>query len=309
MPGVLQIADLKKSYRTGRKRPRREAINGLNIEVVEGQICGLLGPNGAGKTTTLKCALGLVNPDSGNILLFGQEGMKAEARRKIGFLPEQPYFEMYLTPRKLLAYFGKVFGLEPSAIEARISYLLNLVGLSDEGDLSLNRFSRGMLQRVGIAQALINEPEFLILDEPSSGLDPLGKIQIREILEGLKGGGTTILISSHQLSEIEDISDSVAIIDKGHNVASGTLTELLQSEEEYQIILANRPDSPISLPMSVLWEDEEKLRISVKKEDLNATLKQLIDGGASIVQIKQKHISLEEFFMTRVRRPSEKDRE
>jgi ABC-2 type transport system ATP-binding protein len=309
MGNVLEINDLEKSYRTGRKTPRREAINGLNLEVTEGQICGLLGPNGAGKTTTLKCILGLVNPDSGKISVFGSEGIRAEARKKIGFLPEQPYFELYLTPRKLLTYFGKLFGIEPSAVETRISHLLSLVGLSDEGDLSLDRFSKGMLQRMGIAQALINEPEFLILDEPSSGLDPLGKIQVREILEGLQRGGTTILISSHQLSEIEDVCDGVVIIDKGRNVASGSLLELLQSAEEYQIVLAKQlPDLSISLPPSALWDNEERLRLTVKEEDLDATLKRIIDGGGSITEVRRKHMSLEEFFMTRVKKPSDKDR-
>ncbi len=306
MGPVLEISDLKKSYSTGnRKSPMREAINGLNLKVSKGEIYGLLGPNGAGKTTTLKCVLELVNPDSGDIHLFGSE-INAEARRKIGFLPEQPYFEMYLSPRKLLAYFGKLFGLDPSAIEARISHLLSLVGLSEEAELSLNRFSKGMLQRMGIAQALINEPELLILDEPSSGLDPLGKIQVREILESLRGGGTTILLSSHQLSEIEDVCDSVAIIDKGHNVASGTLAELLRSEEEYRIVLSNRlPELSIALPASAQWEDDNKQRFTVKKEDVDTALKQLIESGASIVEVRQKRISLEDFFMTRVRQPVE----
>jgi len=307
MTTVLRIEDLKKSYRTGRKSPKRDAINGLNLEVNSGQILGLLGPNGAGKTTTLKSVLDLVSPDSGNIWLFGNKGISAEARKKMGFLPEQPYFELYLTPRKLLRYFGKLFGLEASAIEARISHLLNLVGLTEEADLSLNRFSKGMLQRMGIAQALISEPEFLILDEPSSGLDPMGKIHIRGILEDLRRGGTTILISSHQLSEIEDICDGVAIIDRGRNVASGSLDELLQSEEQYEIsLLEPLHDFSGGFPESASWEDEEKRGLNVKREDLNATLKLLMENGGSIAEVRQKRLSLEEYFINRVETSSER---
>jgi ABC-2 type transport system ATP-binding protein len=310
MASVLRIEDLRKSYRVGNKNPRREAVDGLNLEVEAGQIFGLLGPNGAGKTTTLKCILGLVNADSGNIWLFGSEGIKAEARRKIGFLPEQPYFELYLTPRKLLAYYGRLFSLDSSTIATRTSYLLSLVGLEDEADLTLNRFSKGMLQRIGIAQALLNEPEFLLLDEPSSGLDPVGKIQIREILEGLQRGGTTILLSSHQLSEIEDICDSVAIMDKGRNVASGTMDELLQTEEEYQISLSEQiMDYSSLLPGSAILSDEDSRRVAVRKEDLNTTLRRLLDEGASITEVRQKRLDLEEFFMARLQQNAEKEEE
>ncbi len=310
MAAVLRIEDLKKSYKTGRKSPRREAIDGLNLEIDAGQILGLLGPNGAGKTTTLKSVLGLVNPDSGDIWLFGNQGTSAEARKKIGFLPEQPYFELYLTPRKLLRYFGKLFGLQPAAIEARISHLLSLVGLSEEADLSLNRFSKGMLQRIGIAQALISEPEFLILDEPSSGLDPLGKVHVRGILEDLRQGGTTILLSSHQLSEIEDICDAVAIIDRGRNVASGSLDELLQSEDRYEIsLLVPLHDFSADLPPSGIWANEERNRLSLRREDLNSALKLLMDNGGSIAEVRQERLSLEEFFTKRVKGLSERTEE
>ncbi|OFW55651.1 MAG: hypothetical protein A2W01_02175 [Candidatus Solincola sediminis] len=306
MAAVLRIENLKKSYRTGRKSPRREAIDGLNLQVDAGQILGLLGPNGAGKTTTLKSVLGLVNPDSGDIWLFGEQGINAKARKKIGFLPEQPYFELYLTPRKLLKYFGKLFGLQPSGIEARISHLLSLVGLTEEADLSLNRFSKGMLQRMGIAQALISEPEFLILDEPSSGLDPLGKVHIRGILEDLRQGGTTILISSHQLSEIEDICDAVAIIDRGRNVASGCLDELLLSEDRYEIsLLEPALDLSAELPPSAKWVGEEKDRLSLRRVDLNDALKLIIDNGASIAGVREERLSLEEYFTNRVKGSSE----
>lgn len=310
MDAVLRVEDLRKSYRTGWRTPEREALDGLNLEIRSGQTLGLLGPNGAGKTTTLKSILGLINPDGGKIWLFGRKGISAEAKRKMGFLPEQPYFELYLTPRKLLRYYGMLLGFKASAAEARVSHLLNMVGLSEEADLSLNRFSKGMLQRIGIAQALISEPDFLILDEPSAGLDPLWKINIREVLEGLKGAGITILLSSHQLSEIEDICDSVAIIDRGRNVASGSLDELLESREEYEISLRDPlPDFSAALPDSAAWANDEKSRMDLRKEDLNTVLKLLIDNGASITEIRQKRLTLEEFFTARVGASAAGDRQ
>jgi ABC-2 type transport system ATP-binding protein len=301
MAPVLRIEGLKKGYRTGRKSPRRDAVDGLDLLVEKGEILGLLGPNGAGKTTTLKSILGLVRPDAGEISVFGIKGITAQTRKRIGFLPEQPYFEMYLTPRKLLAYFARLFGLQPSAVQGRISHLLNLVGLDEEKDLSLNRFSKGMLQRMGIAQALIGDPEFLILDEPSTGLDPLGKIHIRSMLEELKTRGTTILLSSHQLSEIEDVCDSVAIIDKGREVGHGSLDELLRSKDEFEVILCEPlPDLPAVLSDSAALDPADPRRVTVRSGDLNRALKALLESDNPILEVKKKRLSLEEFFMSRL---------
>lgn len=301
MQAVLHIEDLHKSYRTAWRKPRRRALNGLSLEVPKGSITGLLGPNGAGKTTTLKAIMGLIHPESGSIRVFGTEGISAEARRKIGFLPEQPYFDLYLTPRKLLGYYGRLAGLDAAEIASRVSHLLNLVGLEEEKDLPLDKFSRGMLQRVGFAQALISEPEFLILDEPSSGLDPLGKIQVRDLLLGLSAGGATVLLSSHQLSEIEEVCDLVAIIDRGRNAASGSLLDLLRSRGEMEIALTNPPlPSMARLPQSAVWMDEGRTRLILHKEDVNQALKTLMEAGAVIGEVKQRRMTLEEFFVSQV---------
>lgn len=301
MQAVLQVEDLHKSYRTACRKPRRSALNGLNLEVPKGSITGLLGPNGAGKTTTLKAITGLIHPEEGSIRVFGTEGISAEARRRMGFLPEQPYFDLYLTPRKLLGYYGRLAGLDTAEIASRISHLLNLVGLEEERDLSLDKFSRGMLQRIGFAQALISDPELLILDEPSSGLDPLGKIKMRDLLLGLSAGGTTVLLSSHQLSEIEEVCDLVAIIDRGRNVASGSLLDLLRPRQEMEIVLAEPPlPSPAHMPQSAVWMDEGRTRLILHKDDVNQALKTMMEAGAVVEQVKQRRMTLEEFFVSHV---------
>jgi len=301
MDTVLRVEELYKDYSTGWRKPPRTALSGLNLEVPKGSVIGLLGPNGAGKTTTLKCIMGLIRPQDGRIWLFGEEGVDARKRRSIGFLPEQPYFDLYLSPRKLLAYYGRLAGMHPSDIKAKTSYLLNLVGMGEEADLTMDKYSKGMLQRIGLAQSLLTEPEFLVLDEPSSGLDPLGKMQVRDLLESLKGGGTTILFSSHQLSEIEEICDGVAIIHQGQNIASGGLDELLRSRDESEIMLEKAPAAPHEgLPASASWTDAAQTRLVVDKGDLNQTLRILTGSGAVISEVRQRRMTLEEYFLEKV---------
>ncbi len=301
MDTVLSIENLHKEYRGGWRKPPRTALAGLNLEVPRGRTIGLLGPNGAGKTTTLKCIMGLIRPQGGSIRIFGEENAGAEARKAIGFLPEQPYFDLYLTPRMLLSYYGRLMGIQRDNLQARISHVLNLVGMGEECDLAMEKYSKGMLQRIGLAQALLSKPAFLVLDEPSSGLDPLGKLQVRDLLEGLKEEGTTILLSSHQLSEIEEICDGVAIIHKGRNVASGGLDELLRSREEYEIVL-ERPLSapPVDLPAAASWADATQTRLLVEKADLNRALGALAESGAAISAVSQRRMRLEEYFLEQV---------
>ncbi len=276
---------------------------GLDLEVPRGSILGLLGPNGAGKTTTLKCVMGLIRPQSGRIWLFGEEASGAEALRSIGFLPEQPYFDLYLTPRRLLSYYGRLAGMETGSIRTKTSYVLNLVGMGGEVDLPMEKFSKGMLQRIGLAQALLAEPEFLILDEPSSGLDPLGKMQVRDLLLGLRDGGATILLSSHQLSEIEEVCDEVAIIHAGRNIASGSLDGLLRSQEEFEIAFERAlPQEQGGLPGSAEWADGTRTRLVVPKHDLNVALETLARCGAPISEVRQRRMTLEEYFKAEVGR-------
>jgi ABC-2 type transport system ATP-binding protein len=301
MEAVLRVEGLHKEYSTGWRKPPRTALTGLDLEVPRGTIMGLLGPNGAGKTTTLKCIMGLIQPQAGRIWLFGEEDAGAAARRSMGFLPEQPYFDLYLTPRKLLSYYGRLAGMDPGSIRTKTSYVLSLVGMGEEADLAMEKFSKGMLQRIGLAQALLAEPEFLILDEPSSGLDPLGKVQVRDLLASLRNGNTTILLSSHQLSEIEEVCDSVAIIHAGRNIASGGLGELLRSREEFEIALQQAlPAEGFSPPESCFWADDSRTRLVVGRKDLNEVLRVLLESGALICEVRQRRMSLEEYFLTKV---------
>lgn len=309
METVLRVEELRKSYRSGWRKPPRRALNGLNLEVPRGSIVGLLGPNGAGKTTTLKIVMGLVRPDGGRVMLFDREAGDPEVRSRVGFLPEQPYFELYLTPRRLLNYYGRLSGMSLESIADRSSHLLNLVGLGEVADLSMEKFSKGMLQRVGLAQALLSEPELVILDEPSTGLDPLGKIEVKEILAGLRRSGVTILLSSHQLSEIEEICDRVVIIAGGENVASGGLDELLRSRDEFAITLSRPSGEPKPLlPPSASWAEDGK-RIFVRREETGEALRSLIDAGLEIEEMGPRRITLEEFFLSRVTAVGEADHE
>jgi ABC-2 type transport system ATP-binding protein len=303
MDTVLRVEDLHKSYPSRWGRPPRVALRGLELEVPRGSVVGLLGPNGAGKTTTLKAIMGLVRPDRGRITLFGSQGSDPRARARVGFLPEQPYFELYLTPRKILRYYGRLSGMSEERIKARSAHLLNLVGLGEVGDLSMEKFSKGMLQRVGLAQALLAEPELLILDEPSTGLDPLGKIEVRDLLNDLRRSGVTVLLSSHQLSEIEEICDRVAVISDGRNVASGALDELLRSRDEFVVGLAAPP--PVgkepALPPPAAWTGD-RTGVMVPREALRTVLRCLLDAGLEVERVGPRRMCLEEFFLERVGR-------
>ncbi|MFQ6068952.1 MAG: ABC transporter ATP-binding protein [Candidatus Aminicenantales bacterium] len=230
MARVLLIEDLHKSFRVGFIPSKKKILKGISLAVEEGEIFGYLGPNGAGKTTTIKCVLGLIFPEKGKIELFGLPHLSLRAKEKIGFLPENPYFYEYLTASEFLHFYGELFSMRRKEIEERAKELLNLVGLERFSSLPLRKFSRGMLQRIGVAQALLNQPQLVVLDEPLGGLDPLGRKEIRDVIVSLKREGKTVFLSSHILQDIEMICDRVAIIVKGEIVSQGTLQELVSEK-------------------------------------------------------------------------------
>jgi len=219
------------------------AVRDLNLEVAAGQIYGLLGPNGSGKSTTLKIILGLVPPTRGRAKIFGQDSDRVASRESVGFLPESPYFYKFLTGEETLRFYGKLCGLRGAALKRRVEEMLALVGLTSARKRRLAGYSKGMLQRIGLAQALIQEPALLVLDEPTAGVDPAGAREIRDLILELKTRGITVLLSSHLLSQVQEICDRVGILANGVLVREGALSELLGMENQTQFVLENaRPE-------------------------------------------------------------------
>jgi ABC-2 type transport system ATP-binding protein len=210
------------------KQGTKVALNGLDLEVNAGEVFGFLGPNGAGKTTTMNVLLGFVPPTSGTASLFGIDVRQPIARQRIGYLPENTYYYKFLTAEELLRFYARIFGLNGAQTERRIADLLKLVELEHAGKRQIKTYSKGMQQRVGLAQALINNPDLLILDEPTSGLDPLGRMKVREIIQRLKGEGKTVFFSSHELGEVETVCDRVAIVRQGELKVQGRVDDLVR---------------------------------------------------------------------------------
>lgn len=226
MPAI-EILALEKTYTVGfwRKKPKH-ALRPLNLTIEEGEIFGFLGPNGAGKTTTLKLLMGLIFPTSGSARILGMEIDDPRMKAQIGFLPEQPYFYDYLTARELLEYFGQLSGVDSKQLSRKVNEVLQRVGLPDAGGVQLRKFSKGMLQRVGIAQAILHDPKVVFFDEPMSGLDPMGRREVRDLMEQLKHEGKTVFFSTHILSDAEALCNRVAIINKGELQGVGAVADL-----------------------------------------------------------------------------------
>jgi len=230
MAVALEIKDVHKSFKLGFIPKKKNILQGISLSVNEGEIFGYLGPNGAGKTTTIKCILGLIFPDKGKIELLGHHHLSPLAKERIGFLPENPYFYDHLTASEFLDFYSQLFLMKKKERQEKIASLLQLVGLEQSSGLQLRKFSRGMLQRVGFAQALLNDPSLVLLDEPLGGLDPLGRKEIRDIIVRLKEEGKTVFLSSHILQDIEMICDRVAIIVSGEIINQGYLQDLISEK-------------------------------------------------------------------------------
>jgi ABC-2 type transport system ATP-binding protein len=296
---ALRVEHLAKTYALGFFRKKIRAIIDVSLEVRPGEIFGLLGPNGAGKTTTLKVLMGLIRPTAGTAEILGLPVGQLAAKRKLGYLPESPYFYDYLTGRELLLFMAKLFGLERKTARKRAGDLLEQVGLTRAADLALRRYSKGMLQRIGLAQALINNPELLILDEPMSGLDPLGRKDVRELILALRGQGKTILLSSHILSDVELLADRVVILVRGKSVDTGPLQELLDARILSTEIVMKQPDAALLDELKRRGHAVNLLgqtaQVIVDKEaDVNPLLDLIRSRGCSIAQVLQRKESLED---------------
>ena len=232
---VVQTAALCKTFKDFWRRPRVEAVKDLNLEIKPGEVFGLLGPNGSGKTTTIKMLLGLLYPTRGRISVFGKPPTNVTVKARIGFLPEESYLYRFLIAHETLDYYGRLFRLPRRVRKERSDRLLDMVGLQHEARRPIGEYSKGMARRIGLAQALINDPDFLILDEPTSGLDPIGARQIKDLIRALGDKGKTILLSSHVLSDVEDVCDRVTILYGGQQQAAGDIGELLRKRDITQI--------------------------------------------------------------------------
>jgi ABC-2 type transport system ATP-binding protein len=232
MDKIIETKNLRVEYRAqSQGQGRKLAVNDLNLSVQAGEVFGFLGPNGAGKTTTMNVLLGFVNATSGSASLFGVDVREPVARQRIGYLPELTYYYKFLTAEELLRFYARIFGIPRSEADARIERLLKLVELDVARKRPIKTYSKGMQQRVGLAQALINNPDLLILDEPTSGLDPLGRMKVREIIQRLKDEGKTVFFSSHELGEVETVCDRVAIINAGELKVEGRVNELVEKHQ------------------------------------------------------------------------------
>lgn len=297
---IIELNGIKKTYRLGFSRKYKSAIEDLSLDVGHGEIFGLLGPNGAGKTTTLKILLGFVFPDGGTGTLLGKPLGDRKTRGEIGFLPEQPYFYTYLKAEKALYTYGKLFGMSHNAIKSKSAELLDLVGLNPNSHLTLDKYSKGMLQRFGIAQALINDPELVIMDEPSSGLDPIGQKEVRDILLQLRDQGKTIFLSSHQLSEVENICKGVCIVNHGRSIKEGNLSDMLVSRDTERVVLCGDTSvdtSQLAALSKNLKTGDGRVELEVDRGKLYAVLDVARELGLDLLISEPSRRSLEDIFL------------
>ncbi len=238
---AIAIRHLTKVFPIPFKRERVVAIRDLSLEVAPGQVYGLLGPNGSGKSTTMKIVLGLVSPSAGSTEIFGRDSQLVDSHEEVGFLPENPYFYKYLTGLETLRFYGKLCGLSGKTLSDKAGELLKLVGLESARDRRLGGYSKGMLQRIGLAQALIQDPRLLVLDEPTAGVDPKGSAEIRDLIVGCKERGITVLLCSHLLGQVQEICDRIGILDRGVLVREGHLEELISIEDQTEVVFRDAP--------------------------------------------------------------------
>jgi ABC-2 type transport system ATP-binding protein len=256
---AVAVQSLTKVFPILFRRTKLVAVRGLNLEVAPGQVYGLLGPNGSGKSTTLKIILGLVSATAGTTKIFGRDSREVRSREAVGFLPENPYFYKYLTGKETLRFYGKLCGLHGQQLKARTDELLDLVRLQDARNRRLGGYSKGMLQRIGLAQSLIQEPRLVVLDEPTAGVDPAGAREIRDLILDLKRRGTTVLLSSHLLAQVQEICDRVGILARGILVREGRVQDLLAIENQTELILENATPEVLAQIAALLDKSSTRL--------------------------------------------------
>jgi ABC-2 type transport system ATP-binding protein len=276
---AIRTEQLTKKYDLGWRKGKLLALERLNLRVSEGEVYGLLGPNGSGKSTTLKLVLDLVVPTEGTAWIFDVPCSKVESRLHVGFLPENPYFYRYLTGAETLEFYGKLCGMHGEALKKRVDELLDLVGLPHARNRRLAGYSKGMLQRIGLAQALIHDPKLLLLDEPTAGVDPIGSKDIRDLILRLKGMGKTVLLSSHLLAQVQDVCDRIGVLNRGQMILEGDVQTLISDQRRLSITVQD-------LPEAARARVEDAVRAA----------------GASIVSVGHPQTTLEALFLEALRK-------
>ncbi len=282
---VVAVQSLSKIFKDFWMRDRARAVDGVSFEIRPGEIFGLLGPNGSGKSTTIKILLGLLKPSSGRVAVFGKLPTDVSIKKRIGYLPEESYLYQFLNARETLQYYGRLFGITGEVLERRTDELLDMIGLTGAQFRPVREYSKGMQRRIGIAQALINDPDFLILDEPTTGLDPIGNRQVKDLILELGRRGKTILLSSHLLSDVEDVVDRMVILYGGKIQAEGTCESLLESQSKTSIETDTLDDATIA--------------------EIDRIVRQRSGGAKSVTRVTRPRQKLEDLFMDIVERARE----
>ena len=305
---AVEILGLEKTYASGFWRKKQKTgLKNLRLEVKQGEVFGFLGPNGAGKTTTLKLLMSLIAPTAGSARILGRDWRDPAVRAQIGFLPEQPYFYSHLTPVELLNYYGALSGVSAPDRNSRIPKLLERVGLADQGHVQLRKFSKGMLQRVGIAQAVLHEPEVVFLDEPMSGLDPLGRREVREFIQGLNDEGKTVFFSTHILSDAEALCDRVAVLNHGELRGVGVVADLVsQKSGRFEVVWEGKAIIPVIQALGTNCRMAgETVLATVDESQLQKALEAIRGQHARLISVNPVGGSLEEYFLQKLGEPAE----
>lgn len=298
---VLEVENLHKTFDPGLLKRPVEALRGVDLEVPRGEIFGLLGPNGAGKTTTLNAILGLVRPDAGSIRISGIEHARPEARRRLGFAPENPRLYPHLTGVEYLRFCGQLLGLPTVQLRRRVDEVLDLVSMTGRADRPMRTFSKGMQQRLSLAQALLGRPELLLLDEPMSGLDPLGRRDVRDLILAERDRGTTVFFSSHVIPDVEALCDHVALMVAGRVQAVGSVRDLLAQEvEAYEATFVGMSPDTVRTPVMASHEGSDASWVRIAARERDALLDELHGAGARLMSLNPVRSTLEAFLVRHV---------
>jgi ABC-2 type transport system ATP-binding protein len=309
MTTLIEVSNLRKQYRSSFGKPKITALDGIDFQVKEGELFGLLGPNGAGKTTTVKILLGLTHATEGHASVCGLPVRNPESRRRVGYLPEGHKIPNYLTARQALSIFGRMSGMTSADIAKRIPHLLDQVRMTQWADVRIKKFSKGMTQRIGLACSMVHSPQVLLLDEPTDGVDPVGRREIRDILQNEAKKGKAILLNSHLLSEIELMCDRVAVLRKGKIAAIGSIEELTKNEEKYRMKASPVDERLLSALRETgagVQQQNGHLVLSVRDiEQLNAMIDRVRANGSQLSELVPVRSSLEDVFVDLVKMTDE----